>query len=56
MWHHIDASHLGVYSALEEYSDIFKLLDEGHSININGHKSLGTGNGVGFFWSKPEVS
>jgi aromatic-L-amino-acid decarboxylase len=52
VWMHVDAAHLGVYGALEEYRWIFNNLELADSVNINGSKSLGVGNGNGFFWTK----
>ena len=52
VWLHVDSAHLGIYSALEELNDIFKVFALADSFNFNGHKSLGTGNGISFLWSK----
>lgn len=52
IWLHVDSAHLGIYSALEEWSHLFKGFEYSDSFNINGHKSLGTGSGVAFCWTK----
>lgn len=55
IWLHIDSAHLGVYSSLPELRYLFNCFDLADSLNTNGTKALGVGNGVGFYWSKQKL-
>jgi len=55
IWLHIDSAHLGVYSSLPELRKHFECFDLADSLNTNGTKALGVGNGVGFYWSRQKL-
>ena len=55
IWLHVDSAHLGVYSSLIELRPLFECFSLADSLNTNGTKALGVGNGVGFYWSKEKL-
>ena len=56
VWLHIDAAFLGAYAMLPEFKPgrpnaLFKDVELGDSVNLNGHKSFGMGVSASFFWT-----
>ena len=56
VWFHIDAAFLGAFAMLPEFQKggeipLFANVELGNSVNLNGHKTLGTGVSASFFWT-----
>lgn len=57
VWLHVDAAFLGAFAMLPEYQQgshnhVLKNVEMCNSLNINGHKSLGMGVSLSFFWTE----